>query len=151
MSKFDCQLECLPPVVPARQFTLDEANRSLVLVRRIVADIVGGYQKLMELQETLEALPTSSREQCESTRRVLIQTIERLQGHLEELEEVGVELRDWALGVVDFPCTFNGRQIMLTWQHGEAGVGHWHDVADSYTNRHCTSTLVMEQMAGARR
>ncbi len=147
MTRFRGDVELLPP--RARYFTPQQAGRALVLVRRIVQDIVGGYGRLVDLQETLEALQTrQSRQECEAVRRELIATMETLQWCLEELEEVGVELVDWALGVVEFPCLWSGREIRLTWQHGQSGISHWREIGESTASRQPISTLLMEQMAG---
>ena len=152
MNRFRGDLEMLPS--RARYFTPQQAGSSLVLIRRIVADIVGGYGRLVELQETLEALQTQqSRLECEAVRRQLIATMERLQSCLGELEEIGVELVDWALGIVEFPCLWSGREIRLTWQHGQGGISHWREIGESPATRQPISSLLMEQMAvaGARR
>ena len=41
-------------VAKRRLFTTQEANRSLVLVRRIVEDVIANHSALLELQETYE-------------------------------------------------------------------------------------------------
>ena len=53
---------------------------------------------------------------------------DRLQRCLEELAQVGAELRDFAHGVVDFPALVSGRRVDLCWQADEDRVGHWHEV-----------------------
>jgi hypothetical protein len=152
MNRFRSDIELR--TLSARYFTPLQAGASLVLVRRVVGDIVGGYGRLVELQETLEALQArQSRHECEAIRRQLIATMETLQSCLGELEEVGVELVDWALGIVEFPCLWSGREIRLTWQHGQRAITHWREIAESPTSRQPISSLLMEQMAvvGARR
>lgn len=130
-------------------FTVEQANRALVLVRKIVSDIVGGYRRLMDLQEILEAAQTDGTGmQCEPVRRDLIQMVEKLQACLEELDDVGVELKDWSLGILDFPCIFDGREILLSWQHGEPAIGYWHQSDEGFGARQPIGTLMMEQMAG---
>jgi len=133
-----------------RYFSVDEANRALVLVRRIVADIVGGYRRLMDLQEALEAMQSQPRPACEEVRAELIGMVERLQDCLAELEEVGVELKDWAIGLVDFPCLWHGRAVNLSWQHGEPRVSFWHEAGDGAATRMPLANLLLEEMAVAK-
>ena len=103
-----------------RTFTLAEANRSLVLVKRIVADIIDEHARLLDLQEALDAAEAvGSGEQCEEIRLNLIRSAGRLRSCLVELDNVGVELKDWSMGVVDFPCIAAGRPVLLCWQFGE--------------------------------
>lgn len=147
MNNYSCSVD-EPIAVPARYFTAEGANRSLVLVRRVVGDIVAGYRRLMDLQETLEELQgRQSRSRCEELRSDLISMVERLQTYLGELESIGVELRDWAQGVVDFPAMWHGRQIMLSWQHGEPALTHWHETNESFIHRQPLSNLAMEELA----
>jgi len=119
----------LAPPARRRYFTQDEANRSLVFVRRVVTDVIAYYDRLTEIHETVEALETAGRTgQVEAARDELVCTADCIRVCLEELEDVGVELRDWALGIVDFPALVDGREVQLCWQAGEQSVTHWHEV-----------------------
>ena len=125
-----------------RVFTLAEANRALVLVKRIVADVMREYSRMLDLQEALEAAEASgAAERYEETRLALIRSAGQLRACLAELDDVGAELKDWSLGVVDFPCVAGGRQVCLTWQHGQDRVERWHDLDSSFACLHPIETL----------
>lgn len=129
---------------PRRFFTVDQANRALVLIRRIVADILLEYEKLNDLQETIEAAQAVGRsEHAKSITEELVDAISIIHGYVEELDELGVELKDWTLGVVDFPCVANGREVVLCWQPDEQEVGFWHEVNAEPGVRRPLETLVM--------
>jgi hypothetical protein len=113
-----------------KYFTVAQADRALVLVRRITDDVSSDYACLLELQEEVEAPrrePSSVRAPGD-LRAEILRTVERLHHHLEELDLVGVELQDWAAGVVDFPCVASGREVRLCWRRGEPAVRYWHHV-----------------------
>ena len=132
----------------ARLFTVADADRSLVLVRRIVEDIVVRYRGVLDYQEILEAsLVQGSTEQADQARRDLERCMDKLQACAEELLGVGVELKDWSAGVVDYPATFEGRPICLCWQHGEPVVGHWHEVGAACGTRQEIETLLAQPQA----
>ena len=121
---------------PKRVFSLPEANRSLVLVRRIVTDVIFEYSRMIELQEQLEmAEEAGTVEQSDRARIDLIRSAGRLRGCLDELDVVGVELKDWALGVVDFPSFAAGRGICLCWQYGQERIEYWHEVDTGFAAR----------------
>ena len=123
-------------------FSLRRANRALVFVRRIVADVVADYSQLLELQEILELEQRyGSVEHLTQVKAEMSAAVERLQGYLEELQLVGVELRDFARGLVDFPARVAGRDIYFCWQFGEDTVGHWHDRDDGMAGRKSVSEL----------
>ena len=110
-------------------FTVDQANRALILVRKIVFDILDDYAQLTDLQETTEAAQQSGEyDRAQRAQNQLIEAVERIQDYVEELDEVGVDLKDWTLGVVDFPSIADGREVALCWQAGESEVAHWHEV-----------------------
>jgi len=120
---------------PKRVFALAEANRAIVLVKRIVADIVAEYARLLDLQEALEVAEASgAQDRYEETRLALIRSAGRLRIYLAELDDVGVELKDWSLGVVDFPCIAGGKPVCLSWQPGQERIEQWHEVDTSFAH-----------------
>ncbi len=127
-----CELDILDVTIPGRpmrSFTLAQANRSLVLLRRVVEDVVDAYQRAVELQQVIECArlgPDYGQRRQADTR--LTETVEELQGYLWELDEMGVELRDWQAGRVEFPARAAGRHIRLSWQLGDPEVLYWHEI-----------------------
>jgi len=143
MANLDLGLEITRPAKRRRYFTVAQANRSLVLVKRVVADVILGYQDLLDLQEMLEVSQVSGRN-MQSCRARMQETVENLQNCLDELEEMGVEIRDWALGVVDFPAMADGREVLLCWQFGEPKVMYWHEMNAADAGRQPIKTLPIE-------
>jgi hypothetical protein len=62
-------------------------------------------------------------------------TLARVAELLERLQEWGIELRDVATGLVDFPAEIEGRPAYLCWRLGEPTVAHWHSPEDGFTGR----------------
>jgi len=120
----------IPPARPKRLFTPAEANRAIVLIEKIVADVMTEYSRVLDLQEMMEAAEREApAERREQLRMELLRSAGRLRTFAEELEDIGVELKDWSLGVVDFPSLAGGRQVCLSWRHGDRRVRHWHEVS----------------------
>lgn len=129
-------------------FTIDEANRALVLVRRIVADIVGNYGRLVDLQETIEAAQIiGEQDRSDQAQSELSQLAKRLQQYAGELDDVGVELKDWSVGIVDFPAMLDGHEAYLCWRAGEERVEHWHRLDEETSQRVPLGELVAERAA----
>lgn len=129
MSITDWSLEIVPQGKEhGKLFTLAQANNSLVLLRRVVGEVMQEYGKLLELEELIETAEQSdSYCRLESARQSLVQSVDVLQTCLDELDQIGVELRDFSRGIVDFPCQHEGRTISLCWLFGEEEVLHWHE------------------------
>lgn len=121
----------------AQGFTLPEANAALVLVRRIVSDIVRDYAEMLrqrsEREELLVSQPASPR--TAELHRSIDVLVNRLNALHEELREIGCQLKDWSLGLVDFPAKHDGRQVSLCWKLGEERIGHWHEEHEGFANR----------------
>jgi len=133
---------------PTRYFTVHQANRALVLVRRIVEDIVRQYARLNEMQEWMDVAERQGRhEESAAARGGLLALAEEVWGYLEELDEIGVELRDPARGVVDFPFRRDGRELRLCWQFGEPQVAHWHEAEAEFTERLPLEAMLAKKVA----
>ena len=128
--------------VARRRFTLGEANKALVLVKRIIADVVADYGRLLDLHEMIESgAAAGAVDRTEGARDELVDVAERLRNCLQELEEIGVDLIDWAKGVVAFPCLVDGRDVCLCWEHGQKSVSYWHEVSEGVESRKPIATL----------
>lgn len=151
MRSLGCDVDAIPREgYVSHCFTVSKANRALVLVRRVVADVVEGYHRVLELQETLEAVPSGSASPAvQAARAELARTVQRLHTCLEELEYVGVELRDFALGIVDFPCLVDSRHAYLCWRLGERSVRYWHELGEGFAERQPVQTMAAEGIAAA--
>ena len=67
--------------------------------------------------------------------------VNKLQGFVEELAEVGVELKDYQSGLLDFVSTHQGREVYLCWKLGEERIGHWHELDTGFPGRQPVSIL----------
>jgi hypothetical protein len=123
-------------------YTARGANKSLVLVSRIVSDAVKEYNHLLEQQELAEiAQLRGSDEYCGRLKQDMGKMFRRLQGYVCELEQLGVELRDFERGQVDFPAIRNGRGIRLCWEMGQESVSSWYEPDLGFSARRPISEL----------
>ncbi len=129
-----------------RFFSLDEAESRLPLVRSIVSDIVELYRdihdrqsrltRVLELRgETKQHVGRLYSEELEEMERELENDLTRLDSFVEELEDLGVELKDPHAGLVDFHTWIDGREACLCWQLGEPEIQYWHEIDAGYGGR----------------
>ena len=112
-----------------RFFTPEQANSALPLVRRIVSDIVAQYQQLEHLQKRRQKLTITERpDDVRALDTLAAQGAQRLNDLIEEISLIGCELKDWTIGLVDFPAILDGREVYLCWKLGEEQISHWHEV-----------------------
>ena len=121
-------------------FTVEQANRMLPLVRRIVRDIVDAHGRWTQAVRSFEAAATWTRADSPSSQLSELETeVKRLaaeiEGYLVELRALGVDFKGFEQGLVDFPGERDGRTVCLCWKLGEDEVKYWHEVADGYAGR----------------
>jgi hypothetical protein len=128
-------------------YTVDRANRTLPLVRRIVEDIVREHERWQDAIARLDLLVATTTDTVDLRVVALereAQTIARdLDAFQRELEALDIQLKDRRIGLVDFPTELDGRRVLLCWRLGEPAVQYWHDEDAGYTGRQPLSpTLV---------
>jgi hypothetical protein len=130
-------------VVEKKYFTVAEANAALPLVRAIVRDIAELSRDLRERHERLKrvcpaqrgSLSEAYQEEIRLAEAEIDRDQERLLGYEQELRELGIELKDYFTGLVDFPCRMENREVYLCWRLGEAEVAYWHELEDGFAGR----------------
>lgn len=121
-------------------FTVDQANRTLPLVRKIVEDVVRQHRRWRETILELDLVASTnraedSRNRSEQLERQAQAYARELDGYQRELEQLGIQLKDPRLGLVDFPSEYDGRVVLLCWHLGEPQVQFWHELDAGYAGR----------------
>src|SRR5436309_10903794 len=119
-----------------RYFTVGEANATLPYLRAVVRDVTELARELRERHERLVRLRPGERgglspahqEEMHQVRAELERDQERMQEYEAELKLIGVELKDYFTGLIDFPSVMDGREVYLCWRLDEPEVGHWHEL-----------------------
>jgi hypothetical protein len=128
-----------------RLFTPEEANAALPDVRRLAERMVDERRALVALGEELEAVqaliggnggsldPGRVGELQEAVARAAA----GLAGVVDEIQELGVQVKDLDRGLVDFPARHpeSGDTVLLCWELGEPDVAHWHDLEEGFAGR----------------
>ena len=116
-----------------KYFSLEEANRALSYVSPIARELTEEYHRAILLHQKLEqALDGTPLDQVQDDYEA---SMDRLNVLMEELQQVGVELKDFEKGLIDFPAVYDGREIYLCWQLGEDRVEAWHELDAGYGGR----------------
>jgi hypothetical protein len=128
------------PSPMTRRFTVEDANRTLPLVSRIVRDILEHYREWHQTVEAFEVANVQSRPgrplpEAEALQLRAQSLAQDIQTFLGELAELGVEFKGFEKGLVDFPGEIDGRPINLCWSYGETAVHFWHEVDAGYDAR----------------
>lgn len=129
------------PDSPTRHFSLDEANRTLPLVTRIVADITTEYREWRELVRRYEVVAGGATAEDGETeeqvhlREAIDRVARRVTAFMAELDQVGCVLKSFDEGLVDFPARLEGREVFWCWKLGEPEVAYWHEIDAGFAGR----------------
>lgn len=119
-------------------FTIDEANALLPTVRQILVRIKRSRQQLAALSSQAK-LASENAEQGGggmSGGILYANLLIGFTGEIAEMESLGVQLKDFERGLIDFPSLREGRVVLLCWQLGEGDeLEWWHDVDAGFAGR----------------
>jgi hypothetical protein len=122
-------------------FTLADAERTLPLVRRIVADLMTEYPRWRTAVSRFELLTGGARADWGETgelvaaRDAVTVAAARINEYLKELEAIGCVFKGFDAGLVDFYSLRDDRPIFLCWRMGEARIQHWHELDSGFGGR----------------
>jgi hypothetical protein len=121
-----------------KYFTVEEANRTLPLVRRIVGDIMSTHTELVRRAEEYRVLESGSeanvvrRGELEQELRQLTGTIDSF---IDELTDIGAQFKGFEGGLVDFFSILDGRPVFLCWKMGEGSIEWYHELDAGFRGR----------------
>jgi hypothetical protein len=128
-----------------RLFTPEEANAALPDVRRLAERMVAERRALVALGEELEAVQeliggnggSLDPGRVGELQEAVARGAAGLAGVVDEIQELGVQVKDLDRGLVDFPARHpeSGDTVLLCWELGEPDVAHWHDLEEGFAGR----------------
>jgi Uncharacterized conserved protein (DUF2203) len=124
-----------------KMFSVEEANALLPTVRRIVSALSRSYARVSdpEAQEASRAAAEGAKTHgggFAAGGGAYVRALADLAERTGELEALGVQLKDYERGLVDFPAMRDGRVVLLCWQLGEGDrIEWWHDLESGFAGR----------------
>jgi hypothetical protein len=126
--------------VADKLFTLDEATAVLPQLRLLMERLQRHALRLdAEMQDLARARATTLAaldvEDLLRARPALRLIVEELDDTVDRIGELGGQLKDIRLGLVDFPSLLDGERVLLCWQFGEDDIAYWHAEEEGFAGR----------------
>ncbi len=121
-----------------KYFTVEEANRMLPLVRRVVTDIVAAHGERVDLIKEYGHLDhdlESMRSRRVELDEQLQELTDRINAFIDELDRIGVVFKGFEEGLADFYAMMEDREVFLCWKLGESQIEYWHELGAGYAGR----------------
>ena len=118
-------------------FTLEEAND-------LLPTIIPKLTRIRELYASLGVMRDAARAAAAASQfgggmeggTGYVNTLYKVGKLTTELHELGIELKDYTRGLIDFPSKRNDRVILLCWQIGDGDeIAWWHETDAGFAGR----------------
>ena len=127
-----------------KTFTLDEAQSLLPVLEALLKRAQEGKQAAEEVESGLSEI--TRRIYLSGGMRVDVTAVGRLradmESHLkqvresiEEIDSIGVQVKDLESGLLDFPFRLDDEVVLLCWRLGEPAIEHWHTMDSGFKGR----------------
>ena len=127
-----------------RIFTLSEAQTLLPVAEALLVKAQAAGRRAAEIERELQQL--SQRIFLQGGMHINVLTIARRraehdkaeqesQDTVNEINAIGVQVKDLEKGLLDFPSVLDGKSILLCWKLGEKEIAYWHSPEDGFAGR----------------
>lgn len=127
-----------------RTFSLDEAQTLIPVLEALL-------KRAIEAKETAE---DAEREMQQLSQRIFLNggmlisvakvarrraehdsAMQQVKDTLQEMDAIGVQVKDIESGLLDFPCRVGEETVLLCWKMGETEITHWHTMDAGFRGR----------------
>lgn len=140
-----------------RYFTLDQARQLLTSADRLLRQSIALKQEHERAREELDNINRKvammggmfvDRQNYAGLQARADATALRLKEIFGEIEEVGFQVKDLDVGLIDFPTLYRGEEVCLCWKLGEADIEFWHGTTEGFRGRKPIDQEFLEQHRG---
>lgn len=124
--------------MPHKLFSPAQANAALPLVRQIAGDVAQNQARIGDLTRAYEGKrrePDASQLELNDARRAIAGATGERDACIAELHDLGVQMKDAATGLLDFPGELDGEPVLWCWRLGEERVEYFHTAAEGFAGR----------------
>jgi hypothetical protein len=119
-----------------RIFTLSEARSLVPKLRQLLIRVSSEREVLLDMRAEID----QAREKAQFGGGSLVgprylKHMIRFSEAVQEIQYLGVLIKDYRTGLVDFPYERDGRIVYLCWKPDEDEIGWWHEVESGFAGR----------------
>lgn len=127
-----------------KTFTLDEAQLMLPTIEGLLKRAMEAKAAAESLEEELQQLARKiflaggtmvKVGEVQRQKSALAGLVQRAKDALQEIESIGVQVKDLNIGLLDFPAYLDGEIVLLCWKLGEEKIEYWHDLESGFRGR----------------
>jgi hypothetical protein len=127
-----------------KTFSLDEAQSLLPILESLLRRAIDGKTNAGLIEADLQML--SQRiflsggmlvDVAAVARKRMAQrtAVQQAQDAVQEIDSIGVQVKDLDKGLLDFPFQAGDEVVLLCWQLGETKIDYWHTIESGFQGR----------------
>jgi len=118
-------------------FTPQEASKLLPDIKPKVKELVERRKVLAAVHSEIQRYDLLGFRPAEVAEKAaqLDALVDSMSRKLDELQDMGIIVKDLEYGLVDFPAEKYGERVFLCWRNGEPEVSYWHGPREGYEQR----------------
>jgi hypothetical protein len=117
-------------------FTVEEANDLIPVVRPKLEKIKAQYAQIDSLRQAAKSAASESGGGGMESGTIYVKSLYEVGKLTTEFHDLGIQLKDYSRGLIDFPCFRDGQMVLLCWQLGEdEKIEWWHEVEAGFAGR----------------
>jgi len=122
--------------IMSKLFSIDEANALIPHLKVLLTRVQSERQRMLEMRPELEkAQEGCSRDWGSPRGAEYIEILDAFQQAVKDIDELGVQVKDFDTGLCDFPHKRDGRVVYLCWKVDEEKISWWHDLEAGFAGR----------------
>ncbi len=119
-----------------RFFTVEEADDLIPTLRPMLEKIKLHYARVSALREPAKAAACENGGGGMVGGTIYFKSLFEVGRLTNEIVELGVQIKDYSRGLIDFPSMRDGQAVLLCWQLGEPErIEWWHEVEAGFAGR----------------
>lgn len=142
-----------------RYFRIEEAQRLVPKVEGMIRkalDLKVEYERAEKALRSFNQrvtvaggmIPDRARLMADKTARDA--AAQELNETIEAIHEIGCQVKDLDIGLLDFPALYRGEEVCLCWKLGERAIEFWHGATEGFRGRKRIDEEFMANHRGSR-
>lgn len=119
-------------------FTIEEANELLPILRPKLEEIRKRYAINKAFLDSVKMAATAAEHGGGGVEggTNYVKSLYKIGKITTEINELGVQIKDYSRGLIDFPSMRSGQIVLLCWQLGETErIEWWHEMETGFAGR----------------
>ena len=123
-----------------KTFSLREAQSLIPRLRTLLMRVAKEYDNLALMNDELERARANAEFGGGSyLGAAYLKHIAIFSEAVHKVQDLGVLIKDFRTGLIDFPYEYEGRIVYLCWKMGEDEINWWHEIEAGFAGRQLLS------------